>query len=112
MKTDQPRIEREKRTIRAMAVIYCHAKHDTRGSLCDECGEFLEYAFARLDRCPLSPDKPTCGHCTVHCYKPAMRERAKTIMGFAGPRMLLKHPILTFLHWLDGRRGRPGKTSR
>ena len=32
------------------------------------------------------------------------RERAKEVMRFSGPRMLLRHPILAILHVLDGRR--------
>jgi len=106
MESHAPRIEREKRTIRAMVAIYCRAKHASKDSLCEECEEFLRYALKRLERCPFSPDKPTCGHCTVHCYKPAMRERAKRVMRFAGPRMLWTHPILAIRHMLDGRRDR------
>jgi hypothetical protein len=30
-----------------------------------------------------------------------MREMARTIMGYAGPRMLIYHPVLTVSHYLD-----------
>ena len=106
MATDPPRIAREKRTVRAMIGIYCRAHHATSGQLCDDCSELLEYAYGRLGRCPFGADKPTCADCTVHCYKPAMRDRARAVMRYAGPRMLFKHPILALLHVLDARRNR------
>jgi len=104
MPTDSPRIAREKRTVRAMIRIYCRAHHKTTDALCADCDELLDYAVARLDRCPFGSEKPTCAKCPVHCYKPAMREKAKAVMRYAGPRMLLRHPILAVRHLLDGRR--------
>jgi len=106
MAADPPRIDREKRTIRAMVRIYCRKQHAGRAALCGECSELLEYALGRLDHCPFAPEKPTCADCTVHCYKPKMREQVKEVMRFAGPRMLLRHPILAIRHLLDGRRKR------
>jgi hypothetical protein len=36
----------------------------------------------------------------------------KTVMRYAGPRMLWRHPILSLRHWLDGFREAPsGHTS-
>jgi len=106
MATDPPRIAREKRTIRAMVSIYCRAHHPAADRLCDECGELLDYAFCRLDRCPYAAKKPACTDCPIHCYKPAMKEQVKAVMRYAGPRMLLQHPILALRHWLDGLRHR------
>ena len=102
--TDSRRIAREKRTIRAMLVIYCRGHHHTGERPCRECRELLDYAHDRLDRCPFGAAKPTCGNCTVHCYKPAMRERVKQVMRYAGPRLLLRHPILAMGHWVDALR--------
>ena len=85
MPNDPPRLAREKRTVRAMVGIYCRGHHGGAGRLCPECAEFLQYAYRRLDHCPFGVDKPTCGHCTIHCYKPAMREKAREIMRYAGP---------------------------
>jgi hypothetical protein len=31
-----------------------------------------------------------------------MREAVREVMRYAGPRMALRHPILAFLHLLDG----------
>lgn len=88
-----------------MMLIYCHHHHDTRGeTLCDECSALLSYANARIDKCTFLPDKPTCKNCVVHCYAPQKREAIKEVMRYAGPRMLLRAPILTIRHLLDGRK--------
>jgi hypothetical protein len=100
-----PRITREKKTIDAMVHIYCRDHHDTKGDeLCPECTEFLSYAFMRLDKCPFQEEKTSCGKCLVHCYQPQMREKAKKIMRFAGPRMFLHSPGLALHHVFDGRK--------
>ena len=78
-----------------------------RGGLCEECAALLEYARARLDRCPYGLDKPTCAKCTTHCYKPAMREQVRAVMRYAGPRMVKEHPLLAAAHLTDGRRKTP-----
>lgn len=103
------RMRREWRTIEAMIAIYCRSHHGgRRGALCSSCGAFRDYAHLRLERCPFGEEKPTCAHCTVHCYKPAMRDVAKAIMRFAGPRMLPRHPYLALMHLLvDERRPAP-----
>ena len=91
----------------AMVRIYCKAHHDERsgrGELCRECSELLDYARMRLERCPFGAEKPTCAKCSVHCYKPAMRERIRAVMRYAGPRMIPRHPVLALRHLLDGRR--------
>jgi len=102
-----PRIKREKKTIDAIVQFYCKKKHETKGELCPECTEFLAYAMMRLDKCPFQERKSTCGKCTVHCYRPDMREKAKNIMRYSGPRMLLHHPGLALHHVWDGRRKPP-----
>lgn len=109
MPSEPARIAREKRTIRAMVRIFCRDKHGGRAGPCDECRELVEYAECRLDRCPFGADKPTCAKCPIHCYKPAMRRRVREVMRYAGPRMLLRHPVLALRHLLDGRK--PGPTS-
>lgn len=87
-----------------MVDIYCSAHHESEASRCADCENFLNYADVRLKKCPYGEDKPTCANCPVHCYKPEQRELARQIMRYAGPRMLLRHPILTISHYLDGRR--------
>ncbi|MCU7804532.1 MAG: nitrous oxide-stimulated promoter family protein [Candidatus Thiodiazotropha sp. (ex Lucinoma borealis)] len=95
------RIKREQQTIAAMMVIYCTDHHHTNGVLCSECSQLLDYARRRLDTCPFQEEKPACNHCTVHCYSKDMRERVQQVMRYAGPRMMLRHPILSFYHLLD-----------
>jgi hypothetical protein len=117
MANQSARIGREKRTVRAMLHIYCRAHHrageDQSGEgrsgeePCGECGELLDYALERLDRCPFGEGKTACVDCEIHCYKPAMRDRVREVMRFAGPRMIFRHPILAVLHLLDGRRKQP-----
>lgn len=102
-----PRISRGHKTIEAMIRIYCHDHHDTRGTLCETCQELLDYARQRLDKCPFGEDKPTCSKCTIHCYKPDMRERITAVMRYAGPRMMSRHPVLAMHHLLDGLRKKP-----
>jgi hypothetical protein len=36
-----------------------------------------------------------------------MRARVKAVMRYAGPRMLLRHPVLGIAHVIDGRRPAP-----
>lgn len=96
----------EFKTIKAMVKIYCDAFHKAGGE-CLPCRDFLRYANEKLDRCPYGQDKPTCNKCPIHCYKPIQREQARTIMRYAGPRMLLHHPILAIKHLRAEKRAVP-----
>ena len=93
------RIGQEKKTVELMIRVYCRKK-DKRRQLCTECEALLLYARERLERCPFGENKTSCQHCTIHCYKPEMRERMRRIMRFAGPRMLLYHPLAALKHLL------------
>jgi hypothetical protein len=99
---------RELKTIQAMLRLYCRGHgHADRAPLCGECGTLLEYATRRLERCVFGDAKPTCTNCVVHCYSDDARAHIRIVMRWAGPRMLLRHPILGILHKLDGRRPAP-----
>jgi hypothetical protein len=105
MTEQHPRIKREKKTIDKMVHVYCKAHHDPNGNqLCTECTDFLEYAYLRLDKCPFQEEKSTCGKCLVHCDQPKMREKAKEIMRYSGPRLMYKSPVLALHHVFDGRK--------
>jgi len=103
-----PRMKREQKTVENMIGIYCSDHHQTRGELCPECRELVEYARIRLKNCPFQENKTTCGNCPIHCYKPWMREKIREVMRYSGPRMLRHHPFLAVGHMIDGRRKEPG----
>jgi len=105
--------EREYQTIEAMVALSCRARHGTeKGRLCAACQELLIYTKSRLDKCPYQEQKPVCGRCPIHCYKPDMRERIRDVMRYAGPRMLRRHPFLAIRHlfhaWKTGPRPNHG----
>ncbi|AEX24340.1 nitrous oxide-stimulated promoter family protein [Vibrio sp. EJY3] len=99
----------EFKTVKAMVEVYCRANHGSKGELCTECRDLLDYAEMRLDRCPYGENKPTCNKCPIHCYKPEPKEQMRLIMRYSGPRMLLKHPVLAIRHLLHEKRGVPDK---
>jgi predicted amidophosphoribosyltransferase len=101
------RLQRERRTILLMLGIFCRDKHRRHGGLCPECQGLADYAMLRLDRCRFQEAKPTCAKCPVHCYKPALREQVREVMRYAGPRMMLEHPVLAIFHLVDGMRQPP-----
>jgi len=90
-----------------MIDLYCKNHHKTTGVLCLECQQFREYAFLRLDKCPFQDKKSVCGKCKIQCYKPDMRQQARKIMSYSGPRLLLHHPGLALCHIWDKRRKAP-----
>lgn len=103
-----PRLQREFQTMDRMVGMYCRARHGPMADgMCRHCRDFLTYAAERLAKCPYGEDKPTCANCPVHCYRRAQREFAREVMRSAGPRMLLRHPLLALRHLLDGRRRVP-----
>ena len=105
MPVQEKHLDRELLTITRMVEIYCAAHHGNFGSMpCENCSDFLNYAAARLRKCPYGEDKPTCANCPIHCYKPDRKAQAGKIMRYSGPRMLLRHPLLVIAHKLDGLR--------
>lgn len=89
----------ELKTVELMIRLYCRGEHGGREELCAECAALLAYAAGRLDKCPHRP-KPPCRNCPAHCYTPENRARIKEVMRYAGPRMLLRHPLLALKHYL------------
>jgi len=86
----EKRIKKDEKVLRSFIHIYCKKNHSEREKsvkngkeYCAECSELLEYALKRNDKCPLDP-KPKCKDCTIHCYKPEMRQRMKEVMKFSG----------------------------
>lgn len=127
--------EREQEIVSQMIALYCKGNHSARRSaplrerggemqqvregaaprgrgsggrrgLCPECAELEAYARARSERCPFMEEKTFCSNCTVHCYRPEMRERIRTVMRYAGPRMLFHHPAMAIRHMIESQRER------
>lgn len=115
-KTEKKRL-REQKVVGQMIALYCRKNHNTdygmkhgtghgkshntegiESKLCDECRALYEYAAQRSRTCPFMEKKTFCSNCTVHCYKPEMRERIKKVMRFSGPRMLLYRPFMAVWH--------------
>ncbi|MBO5721303.1 MAG: nitrous oxide-stimulated promoter family protein [Muribaculaceae bacterium] len=96
-------IDKEKRIVEKMIKLYCQRKEGNR-VLCNRCLELKNYAFARLDKCPFGNKKGSCKICKVHCYKPEMREHIREVMRYAGPRMILLHPIDAISHLIKKKR--------
>lgn len=96
--------------------VYCHANHSAEKTIvttdetelqrlplskypaCNECAEFLLYAFERRLRCPLE-EKPACKHCSVHCFKPGHREKVKEIMRFSGQYLIKRGRLDLLWHY-------------
>ena len=110
MPTEHPRLRRERQTIQAMFRIYCRDRHGLADQqLCPACQDLEDYALARLAGCPFQENKPACAKCAVHCYRPEMRQRVRQVMRYAGPKMLLHHPLLALRHLLDERHKPPAR---
>jgi hypothetical protein len=98
------RLEREDKTIKSMIRIYCTGEHKSKHGLCTECEEVYAYTTFRISKCPHKEHKPACTNCEIHCFKPQMKDKIKVIMRYSGPKMLIYHPILSFMHFFDTRK--------
>ena len=101
------RIEREARTVEVMIQLYCKNQHGLTVQDCPNCSELQNYALDRLNHCPFHEGKTSCKNCTIHCYKPGIKDDIKQVMRYSGPRMMLRHPILTVFHFIDNTRKEP-----
>lgn len=91
------RIQEEKETVELMIRLYCRQKEGNK-ELCDSCKTLLKYAHERLSRCPFQENKKTCRLCSIHCYKPHLKKQMQVVMRYAGPRMIIYHPIAAIKH--------------
>ncbi|WP_018664816.1 nitrous oxide-stimulated promoter family protein [Heyndrickxia acidiproducens] len=94
-----PVIQKEKETVAEMIRIYCRKKHH-RDELCEECLDLKNYAFKRLSLCRFGEEKSACSNCKVHCYSKTYRKKIKAVMRYAGPWMVLYHPVFSIKHLL------------
>ena len=102
--------DREKRTISQMVAIFCMGMHaEDRRTVESFCGELLcaeclsidTYAVLRTEQCRKMDTKTICENCENRCYDPAMRESIRDVMRYAGPWMLVHHPIAAFRHLIN-----------
>lgn len=102
---------KEQLVVGKMIELYCRKKHSGggKGHLCPACQKLLSYASDRSEHCPFMAQKTFCSNCKVHCYKPEMREQIREVMRYAGPRMLLHHPVLAVWHVLCSRKEKKRK---
>ena len=101
MSIDNPRMKRERITIKVMIKIFCNRNHKPKSNLCKDCQQLLDYALERLSNCPFQKDKPTCKNCVIHCFKEPEKSKLRRIMRYSGPRILLTNPILAIHHLID-----------
>ena len=78
-KMPSTRIRQEQEIVEQMVRLYCRQK-EGHTELCPDCKELLQYAHARLSRCPFGEKKTTCRLCPVHCYKPDMRKKMQEVI--------------------------------
>lgn len=95
-----PNIQKEREMVNNMITLYCRRKHH-KHELCKECLNLKHYAFKRLSLCRFGEEKSACSNCSVHCYKPIYRQKIKAVMRYAGPWMVLYHPIYSVKHLLN-----------
>ncbi len=106
------RVDSERQTIEAMIALACRDWHGTKNGLCADCQELFDYSCFRLAKCPYKEEKPTCEKCPIHCYRPDQRRLIREVMRYAGPRILLEHPILAVKHMIASRRPVPPPRSK
>ena len=92
--------EDEKKMLQLMIRIYCHGNHNTHGKneICKECKHLETFAITRTDKCPFMATKTFCSACKVHCYTKEMQQNIRLVMKYAGPRMMLYHPLAAIRH--------------
>jgi len=97
------RIDREKKVISLMIDMYCRKHHHAKDE-CLYCEELRAFAYARIDKCRFKENKPNCSDCKVHCFGKEKREQVREVMRYAGPRMMMRHPVIALRHILRKRR--------
>ena len=98
--SERKRLLKDEDTLRAMGRIYCEAHHQGEkdiDGLCPECAACIAYSIQRTRKCP-KLHKGNCDQCEIRCYAPEMRQQIRTIMAYAGPRMIYRHPVMAVRH--------------
>lgn len=99
-------LAKELATVRLMVEIYCRHRHESPGGLCANCAGLLDYVGQRLSRCPHGAHKMPCKNCRIGCYREPWKTQIREVMRFAGPRLIMYHPVLAIRHAWAGLRRR------
>ena len=93
------RAAKDRATMEAIGAIYCRGNHAAavRGddAMCPQCREAIEGTLARALACPHGHEH-NCEDCETHCQRGEAQQNIKVIMRHAAPRMLVRHPVMTF----------------
>lgn len=83
----------------AIGGIYCRGNHGAAAReddvMCSWCREAIEGTLERATACPYGHEH-NCEDCETHCQRGEAQENIKRIMRYAAPRMVVRHPIMTF----------------
>ena len=71
------------------------------------CTGLFAYAMERLERCPYPGTETHLCQLPDPLLSKKKREQVRLMMRYAGPKMLLRHPILAVRHLIDGRMKAP-----
>lgn len=122
MRSQSPSLQRltrkERKDLKILALftsVYCAGHHELQRSAldslpeelkqlrryqcCSECRDFLLYAIERRLKCPL-PEKPSCKHCQIHCFRKGHREKVREVMRYSGRALILRGRIDLLWHYI------------
>jgi superfamily II helicase len=105
---EQKNLDRDKKTVMAMAQIFCRGHNhicSPEDSLCPQCLSVVEYSNEKTQRCPYK-HQGTCNTCPTQCYTQEMRLAIREIMAYSGPRMILHHPIMAIRYLIKKRKNK------
>lgn len=92
---------REYKTVTLMIGLYCRKIHGHKNTICENCQNLLEYAEKRIIKCPHYASKIPCSQCRTHCYGEPYRSDIRGVMRYAGPRMIIYHPVTAVFHMVS-----------
>ncbi len=93
----------DEKTLSRMHRLYCrkfHGEERTKSHLCKSCQALLEYSLERTGHCGRKKQGRLCSYCKVHCFEDTRRVEIKTIMRYAGKRLILTNPVLAMRYLL------------
>lgn len=96
--------EKEIEVVQLMIQKYCNGVHKSKsGFICEDCKALLNYVILCRNRCPYGDNKPFCSNCDIHCYKPVIKSKIRSVMRYSGPRIILSHPLIAIRHLTESK---------